>query len=136
MIHIENSDNEETVMEEIIIHVESMISLDNISINTNDNTNNSDDNSNDNSIILYETESEEYDSDDNESELDEECEKICMDETEFMDSDKIEKKYYIGFSMLMNAKYILDTAITPKSFFKYRYECVMYYLDGYLKKMK
>ena len=131
MIHIENSDNEETVMEEIIIHVESMISLDNISINTNDNTNNSDDNSNDNSIILYETESEEYDSDDNESELDEECEKICMDETEFMDSDKIEKKYYIGFSMLMNAKYILDTAITPKSFFKYRYECVMYYLDGY-----
>ena len=114
-----NSDlDEEMQMEEIIIHVEDQIS-----------TSTSDSDS-DSTIFYYDTESS-YDSDDNESELDEECEHICMDETEFMDSEKIEGKYYIGFSLLMNAKYILDTAITPKSFFKYRYECVIYYLDGY-----
>jgi len=115
---------EQMQLEQIVIHVEGQISD-----SSNDSTNDSDSDST--STIFYSDSDYSYNSEDNESELDEECEHICMDETEFMDSEKIEGKYYIGFSLLMNAKYILDTAITPKSFFKYRYDCVIYYLDGY-----
>jgi len=69
-----------------------------------------------------------YSSDD--SLLEEDCERICIEENEFMNSDKQHGKNYIGHALLLHSKYILDTAISSKSFLRYPIYTVYNYLSG------
>jgi len=69
-----------------------------------------------------------YSSDD--SLLEEECERISIEENEFMNSDKQHGKNYIGNALLLRSKYILDTAISSKSFLQYPLHIVVSYLEG------
>jgi hypothetical protein len=62
--------------------------------------------------------------------LEEECERIGIEENEFMNSDKQHGKRYIGHALLLNSKYILDTAISSKSFLRYPMRVVVSYLEG------
>lgn len=105
----ENEENEEIIVQD--------------SSANSENSSNESDNSLDDSDESFYTE-------ENDSEIDEICERICIDETEFLNSDKKDKSYYIGFSILIGNNNLLDTAITAQSFFKYPYDIVLYYLDG------
>lgn len=60
-------------------------------------------------------------------------ENIAIDETNFLDSEKQDKKYYIGFAMYNRpcGKYWFDIAITCKSFFKYPISACMLYLNSF-----
>ena len=69
-----------------------------------------------------------YNSDD--SILAEECERIGIEENEFMNLDKQHGKNYIGNALLLHSKYILDTAISSETFLKYPLSIVVSYLEG------
>jgi len=113
-----SEENEEMHMEAIVIRAEE----DNVS-ETNPETDS------DTEIFYDEGTDDEYSLDDLNSLLNEECEQICIEENEFMNSDKYHGKNYIGFALLMHSKYILDTAISAKSFLRYPLHSVLYYLE-------
>jgi hypothetical protein len=91
------------------------------------------------SVVIYSD--EDYDSDsssqysnNNIVEFDSVVEDIFDDEEHFIDSDYDDRKYFIGLPCLMRTQlreWILQIAITPKSFFKYDYNSVMRYLVEY-----
>jgi hypothetical protein len=106
-------ENEENHMENITVYAESTFS------------------SESDSVIFYdESTDEEYSVVDNDSILEEECERICIEENEFMNTDKTHGRYYIGTTLLMHAKYIMDTTISAKSFLCYPITTVAYYLES------
>jgi len=106
-------ENEENHMENITVYAEGTFS------------------SESDSVIFYdESTDEEYSVVDNDSILEEECERICIEENEFMNTDKTHGRYYIGTSLLMHAKYIMDTTISAKSFLCYPITTVAYYLES------
>jgi len=79
--------------------------------------------------IFYDEETDDgYSTDD--SLLEEECERIGIEENEFMNTDKQHGKRYIGQALLLHSKYILDTAISSKSFLRYTLRVVVCYLQG------
>jgi hypothetical protein len=106
-------ENEENHMENITVYAEGTVS------------------SESDSIIFYdESTDEEYSVDDNDSILEEEYERICIEENEFMNTDKTHGRCYIGTTLLMHSKYILDTTISAKSFLCYPFSTVVYYLES------
>jgi hypothetical protein len=112
-------ENEEMYIEAFIVHAEGVIESD---FETDSESRIFYDESTDN-----ESTDDEYISDN--SLLDEICERICIEENEFMNSDKKHGKNYIGFALLMHSKYILDTAISAKSFLRYPLHSILYYLE-------
>jgi hypothetical protein len=87
---------------------------------------NSDDNS--------DTSSQYSDNDETELVIDSIVEDIFDDEEIFLDSECEDGKYYIGLPCLMRSQtreWILQIAITSKSFFKYDYNSVLRYLTEY-----
>ena len=89
------------------------------------------------SVIIYSD--AEYDSDSSSQyntivEFDSVVEDIYDDEEHFIDTDYDDGKYFIGLPCLMRTQlreWILQIAITPKSFFKYDHNSVMRYLVEY-----
>lgn len=63
-----------------------------------------------------------------EQNLIEESARIYLEDQEFVDSEKENKKYYIGSAVLLRRRYVMNTAITPETFFKYSYPGILYYL--------
>ena len=109
-------ENEEMHFETIVIHAEGNIT--------------SDSDSESETEIFYDEGTDDGYSSSDDSLLDEECERICIEENEFMNSDKQDGKNYIGHALLMRSKYILDTTISSKSFLRYPLFTVVRYLEG------
>jgi len=55
-----------------------------------------------------------------------------FDEDDHLDAPKVHKRYYIGICCLINNQsFLYMNSVSPKTFFKYNFEDVMYYLKLY-----
>lgn len=57
--------------------------------------------------------------------------RIYVHEMNFLDSDKINFKYYIGIPSLIQGEFILNTVVSPKSFHQFPFRNVISYLKEY-----